>query len=231
LAAHDGRMDKDQWLPLVCSALQESVVDKDWSRAFASNGLTNQQQETSMYVRSMVGLTRHTFPTAKPSAAEIEYLLGMKNIPYAQLVPNMPVPLGTRAADPRFLYTEGNKACATERGIGPTHRRGLRSPIAWSSGHVLRSRQWRQNQHVGQRRNPQTACQPQQLPLTRKPCRQRRRHRRSSRCRQPSQCQNSQCAHLPAVQTACKPPVGRAQKHRPVPQQRRQETPRPCPQL
>jgi hypothetical protein len=109
LATHDGRMDKDQWLPLVCSALQESVIDKHWSRAFASNGLTNQQQDTSMYVRSMVGLTRHTFPTAKPSAAEIEYLLGMKNIPYAQLVPNMPVVTRARTADPRYYVPRATR--------------------------------------------------------------------------------------------------------------------------
>jgi hypothetical protein len=119
LATHDGRMDRDQWLPLVCSALQESVLDKHWARAFASNGLTNQQQDTSMYVRSMVGLTRQTFPTAEPSAAEIEYLLGMKNIPYAQLVPNMPVPLATRAADPRYYIPRATRLLPRSAELGP----------------------------------------------------------------------------------------------------------------
>jgi hypothetical protein len=136
-------MDKDQWLPLVCSALQESVLDKDWSRAFASNGLTNQQQETSMYVRSMVGLTRQTFPTAKPSAAEIEYLLGMKNIPYAQLVPNMPVPLATRAADPRYYIPRATRLLPqsaelgppiTEEGDPPLHGAAATSSAAGSGG-------------------------------------------------------------------------------------------------
>lgn len=114
LAAHDGRLSRDEWLGVVCEALQDTVMNRQWGRAFGSNGITNHQEDVSMYVREMAGLSRSTYPTQRPSSAEVEYLFGIKNIPYNLLMPDLPVipPVRVPASEiliprARRLYSPG----------------------------------------------------------------------------------------------------------------------------
>jgi hypothetical protein len=88
----DGRLQPDQWLDIVCHCLSHVVMGRSWGHSFRKNGISDQQCHTSMYVRSMVGLTREEYPTMKPSVDEIRFLFGMRNIPYDLLMPS-PAPL------------------------------------------------------------------------------------------------------------------------------------------
>jgi hypothetical protein len=109
LETTDGRIDKEQWLSVVVDALSEVVVDRSWSNAFASNGITNRQPDASMYVRTMGGLSRGNYATAKPTLPELQYLFGMTNIPYASLVPDMPAPLPAHARGARRIVPRATR--------------------------------------------------------------------------------------------------------------------------
>jgi hypothetical protein len=86
----DGRLQPEQWLNLLSRSIAHVVMGRSWSNAFRLNGISEQQRHTSMYVHNLVGLTREQYPTMKPTAAEIQFLFGMRNIPYDLLMPEPP---------------------------------------------------------------------------------------------------------------------------------------------
>ena len=131
----DGRLDKEQWLSVVCDALNESVIHRGWTRSFASNGITDEQQHVSMYVRSMVGATRSTCPTAKPTQEEINYLFGIRNIPYNLLMPELPPMPPVRSATDDFLIPRARRLPAfAEAPSGPAGAAGSSSSSAAGDG-------------------------------------------------------------------------------------------------
>jgi hypothetical protein len=103
----DGRVSKIQWLDMLASCITNVVLQRTWGHAFAANGITGQQQTTSLYVRSMAGLSREAYPTMQPTLEEVQYLYGMRNVPYDLLMvrpPAAPLP-----AEPDLLIPRARR--------------------------------------------------------------------------------------------------------------------------
>jgi len=119
LTTSDARVDREQWLSIVCEALLDSVRDQTWTRAFQSNGIINQQQDTSLYVRSFSGLSRATYPIVQPSRAELEYLFGMQNIPYNLLLPEQPPVPPVRHLGEGYIIPRARRLLSPGEGTAP----------------------------------------------------------------------------------------------------------------
>ena len=105
----DGRLQPEQWLRLVCNTIQTVVMERTWEHAFRSNGISDAQRHTSLYVRSMAGLSRDAYPVMRPSAEEIEFLFGMKRIPYNLLMPEVQAPAAPAAAHGAMRVPRGRR--------------------------------------------------------------------------------------------------------------------------
>ena len=77
--ADEARIPKDAWVPLVAAAVQQVLVERQWSSAFPDNGLAAGALPRRQRVADVCG---SLFPVARrpPDTEELQFMLG-RNIP------------------------------------------------------------------------------------------------------------------------------------------------------
>ena len=77
--AEEARIPKDAWVPLVAAAVQQVLVERQWSSAFPDNGLAAGALPRRQRVADVCG---SLFPVARrpPDTEELQFMLG-RNIP------------------------------------------------------------------------------------------------------------------------------------------------------